>query len=222
MTRIIGISSLVILLVIKGCIGTDILNIAVVDPVIRMVDFPLQLQIGDSYQLQYEYRNSLGNPAVTTVEWLSSDVQIAKVSATGLLMGLAAGEVIISVVTGNVSDRVSVIVTQDETIGTFNSRSGSLMGQAGYRISGAFLIDQQESKTLLTITNAQIDNTAPGPVYYLGNSKSTVANALRLGVARSGSVNYELPDNVSVNTYDLLIVWCDPFNVLLGYGEFEN
>lgn len=215
-------SLLLVGILCQGCIGTDLLDVEITDPVLRISFFPTQLQVADSFQLQFEYRDSLGSPANRPIAWISSDTSVASINEQGLLIGLDTGQTIITAVVGNATDQVMIQVTKEETIVAVNSRTGSLMGRAGYRIMGNFTVSINDEKTILTIINAQIDNTAPGPVYYLGNSKSSIANALRLGVANSGDQTYELPENITITTYDLLIVWCDPFNVLLGYGEFKD
>ncbi|MDE0471638.1 MAG: DM13 domain-containing protein, partial [Ekhidna sp.] len=90
---------------------------------------------------------------------------------------------------------------------------------------GDFTINRnQDGDVILTVTNYQ--PAGPGPYFYLSNQNNSVANGLELGKAETGgniTINVsEIDNSVDLTTYNFLLVWCKPFNVRLGFGEFNN
>ena len=69
-----------------------------------------------------------------------------------------------------------------------------------------------------------------GPYFYLTNSTTNIANGLNLGDAGT-SGSYEINVSqiaadagvmVDLFSYDVLMVWYEPFGVRLGFGSFDN
>lgn len=218
---------IVLLLPILSCVGVDVLEIELLPERMLISSYPAKLQVGDTFQLDAIFFDSIGQPSRIDFQWTSSNEEVAIVLESGELIGLSRGEVEISVVhpnKPNLLDMVSVEVSAEETIVSDGVRQGTLQGIGGYDISGEFLMyqDSLTSELVLEIIGAEIDNTAPGPYYYLSNQTRAVSGGISFGVAPDGDSRYVLPDSLSLQSYDVLVVWCEPFGVSLGYGEFEN
>jgi hypothetical protein len=205
-----------------ACVGEDIAPISLIDSRVQITEYPEQLKVGESFMLKAEYFDSLGTPVTRNLTWTSSNNQLATVDSSGKLTAIDTGTVVIKVNVGSVSDSVSIMISKDETIVVVTMRSGTLMGRSGYKISGNFRVFREGDKVKLEVSNAQIDNSAPGPFYYLSNQQNSISGALSFGKASNGNATYELPAGTTVSTYNYLLVWCDPFNVLLGYGQLSN
>ncbi len=191
-----------------------------VDPEIKITSFAMFLDVGEEFQFEAEYFDEMGQvDADAMISWSSSNETILSITNQGLATGIASGSVTVEASFDGIRSSVEVNVQGEVT-----ERSGSLMG-TGYDISGNFSLAENENGDLiLTVTNYTPD--APGPYFYFTNQNNNVANGLELGDAdEAGSYEInisELDESVELSTYNVLMVWCKPFNVRLGYGEFED
>lgn len=218
------IYSLVLTSAFTCCVGVDVANIELLPQRLEITDYPSQLKIGESYQLKAIKIDSVGSPHMVNPIWTSSDETIASVDGQ-IVNGIAEGIIQLQARYNDLTTTVEIMVTQNETLsGNLLERTGILMGRSGYDITGGFRIfkDGDLDKVYLEFTDAMIDDNVPGPYYYLSNTTNSVTGGIMLGVAEDGDSIWELPSDVSVNTYNVVIVWCQPFGVTLGFGEFEN
>jgi hypothetical protein len=217
---------LIFLLVISltACVGVDVLDIILVPPRLEITSYPTQLQVGDSFQLQAIKFDSVGAPVNAEVVWTVSNSAFAGINEAGQLVGLSEGTVDLAASLGALQDQVTLNITASETKSSQTLRTGTLQGVGGYDITGDFKIyqDSLTGKVLLEFIEASIDNSTPGPYYYLSNTTNSVNGGLSLGPAGSGNSIYELDEGVTVNTYDAVVVWCEPFGVTLGFGDFDE
>lgn len=192
------------------------------DPILRMVQFAQFLTEEDEFTFRADYYDENGlvdeDAAIT---WSSSDGSILSVDENGLAVAHGPGTAAIRADFQNTSASMEITI---EAANNNAERSGSLMG-TGYSIEGDFTLSENEDGDLiLTITNYSPDG--PGPYFYLTNQSSNVANGLSLGDARtSGDITINVSDidsSVELNTYNFLMIWCEPFSVRLGFGEFDN
>jgi hypothetical protein len=212
-----------ILFIFVSCVGVDVEDIILLPKRLEITDYPVQLQEGEIYSLEATKFDSIGDTHIVSPTWTSSDPTKATISGN-TITGVSQGVVTLHAVYEDLSAEVSVTITADTTQENAKERAGILMGNGGYEMSGNFRIyeDDMTGETMLEFIDAMIDDGVPGPVYYLSNSTSSIADGVRLGEATSGSVSYNLGTDVTINTFSAVVIWCDPFNVLLGYGEFEN
>lgn len=218
---------LILLVPMLSCVGVDVLDIELFEERIQISTFPLQLQVGDSFQMEAVFFDSIGQPSSSGLVWSSSAPEVALISSAGELTGLAEGTTEVSVMNPkytDVSASMVIEVTQGETLVSSSIRTGSLQGVGGYAISGEFLMyeDSTSGDLMLDIIDAQIDNTAPGPFFYLSNLPNAVNGGISFGEAFNGNYQFILPDTLTVQSYDVLVVWCEPFGVTLGYGNFDE
>lgn len=208
---------------VYSCIQTDYQE--PLPETLRIVNLPNSAPVDTSFSLSYEYTDTNGNLVDTDATWSSSNEDILSITGNTASSHME-GSVTISVTSNGLSNQQEIIVTNsdDETpTPTENSRSGSLMG-TGYTISGDFILEEIDGDLILTITGYVPDG--PGPYFYLTNSETSLVNELQLGVAENaGDYTYnisELNAEATIDSYDYLMVWCEPFRVRLGIGEFNN
>ncbi len=210
-------------------------GIAVVDSVvIRVIDsvdpldealviqtFPTSLEVGQTFQMSASFFDSTGmeNSAVP-ITWSSNNPTIASITGSGLVEGLTVGSTTISASAQGLEDEVSISVTSTPMDIT---RTGLLEGR-GYDISGGFELFVENDSLYLEVTEASIDSNAPGPYFYLSNQDESVSGGINLGQSQNGdfviNITRDFP-SVELFTYDYFVVWCEPFRVTLGVGQFQ-
>lgn len=195
---------------------------SVFDEAIRIVVLTPTMKIGTQFQFEAEFFDSSGDVDVTVVsDWASSAPDIISINQNGLARALSEGEVTITAIANGKTNAVAVTAFS-ETTNTV--RSGSLEGR-GYNISGSFTLQVEDDQLILSFENASIDPNAPGPYYYLSNQERSVTGGVNLGKSENGtfSINVtEVSPETTINSYDYVIVWCEPFNVTLGLGSLSN
>lgn len=203
-------------------ISMDILEEEIsVDPTLTITSFAMFMEVGDNFQFEGLYIDDKGEiDESASIQWSSSNEAVLSIGTNGLGMALSDGVCSISASFDTLSASIEVVVEGNNTA----IRTGVLMG-TGYDISGSFVLESNsQGNIVLTINNYSPDG--PGPYFYLSNQSSTVANGLNLGAAGTAG-NYtinvsELDATAGINSYDYLVVWCQPFGVTLGFGELSN
>lgn len=192
-----------------------------VDPTLTISSFAMFMKVGESFQFEALYIDDRGEiNESASIQWSSSNEAVLSIGTNGLGMALSGGVCSISASFDTLSATIEVAVEDNDTA----IRTGTLMG-TGYDITGSFALESNSQGDLvLTINNYSPDG--PGPYFYLSNQSSTVANAINLGEAGTAG-NYtinvtEIDITVGINSYDYLVVWCQPFGVTLGFGELSN
>ena len=97
--------------------------------------------------------------------------------------------------------------------GSFKPRAHDVKGQA--------LLIQEGNKKILRFENFETIN-GPNLHIYLASDLSD-SDIIDLGTikATKGNVNYEIPDGIDTNKYNIVLVWCVPFRVLFSYAELQ-
>ena len=192
-----------------------------IDPSLRLLSFAQFLSVGEQFQFTADLLASDGTVDETAaISWSSSDASVLSLDENGLATANTSGSVVVTISSGELNKSLEVTIEGGEIA----ARSGSLMG-IGYDIEGDFTLEQDENGDfILTIMNYRPDG--PGPYFYFTNQNNNINNGLKLGVAgTAGNVTInvsQIDPNIEINTYNYLMVWCEPFNVRLGVGAFEN
>lgn len=97
-----------------------------------------------------------------------------------------------------------------------------LAGTAGvlrgsYGLQGTFTADNQG----VYINDDYNGNTAPGPVWYLSNSPNSIVGGMFLQDAPTSSGAHTMLTTQALD-YDYLVMWCEPFGVLIGFGQIPK
>lgn len=111
MKYIIGLS----LVFLSACVGTDLIDDPIVDPVLEVDQELVTLLKGESFQLTYTYLNEYGVEDETKPEWLIDDVTIASINADGNITALKAGQTKVKgVINNTISNDVLLSIVEDE------------------------------------------------------------------------------------------------------------
>lgn len=217
------LSILWLALLSTGCIGTDVVDVQLVDERLAIDTRLASLGLGDSYQFMAEYFNNMGEEEMATVNWSSSNESVISISNEGLAEAHMLGEATITAEYLGVEDRLTISAS-NETM-EITSRTGSFMGANNYSVNGDFNLSEENGQLLLTFESNFQASTGPGLFIYLSNSPNNIAGGLEVGPiqASRGEQVYQISlADASLNTYQYVLVWCKPFGVLFGRGQFDN
>jgi hypothetical protein len=187
---------------------------------VRITMFTQAMETGTTFRFEAQYYDTSGQPDNSVeISWDSSSTAVATVSSSGLVSALAAGSTTITAQAGGMSMSVVLEVTEPAP----RERTTVLRGSGGYNIQGDVTLQLENNVLSLVVENARKEG--PGPYYYLSNQLTNVNGGVKLGEAVNGNITINITDkfpNVNLDTYDYVIVWCEPFSVRLGYGELSN
>ena len=96
-------------------------------------------------------------------------------------------------------------------IGTFQSDA--------HPTSGTASILETNNTFVLRFENFKTDN-GPGLYVYI-SADLEASDYINLGMLKvtEGDFNYEIDSEIDLNTYNNVLIWCEPFSVLFGYAE---
>ncbi|MTI20947.1 hypothetical protein E1176_07930, partial [Fulvivirga sp. RKSG066] len=205
----------------SSCIGTDVIEELNQPEQLQITSAIMSIQVGDSVLFMADYFNQMGERDEVMVDWSSTDNAIISIDANGLARAHQEGEVLIFAMVNALKDSV-MISAGAETIAE-NARMATFQGKNNYTVEGdAFLEESESSLTLRFDSNFRASN-GPGLHVYLSNSAESVAGGVDLGSLKSntGAQTYTVPDDINLNTYNFIIIYCQPFNVPFGAGELN-
>ncbi len=101
--------------------------------------------------------------------------------------------------------------TLTPTTGPVGTLSGS------YGTGGSFTVTTDGIKFLGDWNGS----TAPGPVIFLSNSRTSISNGVNLGPAQKSKGAWDIGTTQALD-YEYLIIWCDPFSVYIGGGKIPK
>ncbi|MFK7952930.1 MAG: Ig domain-containing protein [Ekhidna sp.] len=224
-------SYLLILSALFGCIGDEILDDEV-SPKIRIINPIETMEVNTSYQFEYIFTDLIGDQAIpSSIIWQSSDMNILTVNSSGLAEATSLGQVeltVSAVLDEQMADTtIRFEVTMDQTTVKENERKGSIHPSSSYGLAGDFSMYEEGDEIVIEFDETYNFNGAPGPYLYLRNSATGVPGDTDYEIgfvsAKSGIHTYRIPKNeVDINEYTVLYYYCKPFEIRLGYGEFEN
>lgn len=221
MTRYLFLGSMLLLL--QSCIGTDILD---VEPIPERVVFTASLEaikVGEAFTFEATHFDEFGMETSNPISWSSSDAAIMTIGANGRALANREGIVMITARSGEAVNSIEVEVG-DETIGATTQRSGTMQGLSDYTVEGGFTLFEDQGGLILRLEDDFQASNGPGLYLYLATSATSVTGGVQLGPLEmnSGSQLYPVPDGPTLETYDFVIVYCQPFGVPFGFGEFDN
>ena len=91
-----------------------------------------------------------------------------------------------------------------------------------HEVSGKVVVLDNNGKRMLRFEDF---DTVNGPDLRIYLSEDTNAeNFIDLGAIKGtrGNINYEIPDNVDLEKYDKVLVWCRAFKVLFSHADLES
>lgn len=212
------------LIALSGCIGTDIVEEVEVPEAITITSSIDSLKVGDSFSFAADYFDNLGRRANRAIDWSSSDPDIISISSAGVANALSPGNVYIRARVDETVDSVKVN-SGEVTSMVENERSGMFQGLRSYMVTGMFTLSDEETTLELTFASNFQASNGPGLFVYLSNSSNSVNGGIELGPlqANSGMQTYTINKNdAQLYSYSHIVIYCKPFGVAFGFGEFDN
>ncbi|MCB0519046.1 MAG: Ig-like domain-containing protein [Lewinellaceae bacterium] len=212
----------------NSCIGDDVVD-DFVPPAVR-ITAPLDtLGVGKTWQFEAKFTNNIGAEEARPVAWSSSNLAVLGIDGTGLATGLSKGSAIVAAEV-ELGDGTTVkserpVTVADSTVipPVVMTLGGEIKSTSSYALKGSFEITESGSGILISIgSDYQASTALPGLYVYLGNNRSSIANAKELQQVAvfNGAHSYQV-DGVGLNDYQYLLYWCKPFNVKVGEGEIK-
>lgn len=220
-------SLLLVLPLLSGCIGDDILDDFV--PARLVITNAIDsLRVGETYQLEVNYFNNIGQAESRPVTWSSSNTSLVDISTGGLLTAKAVGQVSIIATAGDAADTIRVTSNQDVTSpppSNATTRRGTLRTTSSYALAGDFTLETSGERLVLRLaSNYATSDRLPGLYLYLTNNPNSVSGAFEVGMVTvfQGAHQYTLPPDIKLNDYNYLLYYCKPFRVKVGDGELKS
>jgi len=211
-------------LVYNACIGDDFIDDEI-EPVIKISNPINQIQIGSTYQFEYQYFNNIGqNVSIDDVIWSSTDENKLNIDASGLAMALEMGISSIRIEYTNSSstliDELEIEVTEMPVDDPDLTKSGVIKSTSSYVLEGTFKIETEGDNLNIEFENDYKASSAlPGLYVYFSNNPNTISNAFEIGrVTIFSGIHSYTAENVNINDYQYLLYFCKPFNVKVGDG----
>ena len=181
-----------------------------------------QIVAGETLQFSANALNIDGNlVSGKTFEWHSSDATIASISPDGLAVSHAPGIVEIRASTDGIESAPVILSIPGQ------SRSGFFINAPGtsYTVSGDVTLQENNTGSLeLKFADNFVSSSGPSLDVYLSSTNSINGQSLSLGSLEStaGAQIYQVPANVSLTTYNWVVIHCVPFNVTFGFAELNR
>ncbi|MEM6263393.1 MAG: DM13 domain-containing protein [Bacteroidota bacterium] len=181
---------------------------------------PMELAIGDSLQLEVELTSASGTAIFgRPVTWNSSDPNICSVNNNGLVIALANGTTQIRATSEDINSLpVSLMVGAPSL-----TRGGTFRGLNGYTVSGTATIERSADRNVVVFSNDFRTQNGPGLYVYISPNATNVSGGINLGnlQATSGTQTYPIPDNLDPESFDHVLVYCQPFRAPFGTAALE-
>lgn len=213
---------LAILLVLSGCIGTDVIDDEVAEKLV--IENPLtSLKVGETHQFSAKYFNNIGQEESAVFVWSSSDESVISIENTGLATALAPGTVTLNVLAEGITASLEV-TAGNETSGEVEQRTASLETVSSYPLSGDVTLKKGGNGLILEFAdNFNTTSALPGLYVYLSNNTNTINGALEVAkVAKfNGAQSYEITTTSDLFEYNIVLFYCKPFVVPVGNGKLN-
>ncbi len=171
------------------------------------------LAINETKKLSATALNINSQPiAAKTFVWLSSNPSIATVDATGLVTGKGFG-------LAKITASVDGITSMDYDITL--SKSGSFSSQTSYNAKGTVeLIEENGALSLLFKNDFSINRDVDFKIH-LAKSAKSITDGVNLGSLKkiSGEQKYIVPNNVKINDYTYVVIWCQSYNIFIDSAK---
>ena len=188
---------------------------------ITIIDFKPVLNVEETYTLVAQFFDTSGVlSTTTTIHWSSTNEAVVSIDQNGVATAKSVGMATIKASAGlqPVESEMEVTVIQP------SERQVNLQGNGGYNISGTGVLRKNsEGNLILELKGVVV--SGPGPYFYLSNHSKNINNGINLGKSSNGDFEFDITSidpNATINSYDYLVVWCKPYGITLGFGQFDN
>ncbi len=166
------------------------------------------------------FNSSRVSVTAQSVLWEIDNDSLASINNEGRVTTLMPGIVQITAIADGISSTpVNLEIFPESRTGTFRAAEGT-----SYTVQGGVTLEAIAGGKL-QIRFAENFQSSNGPDLnvYLSTDDSINSASINLGNLQStrGAQIYTVPDNVSMSTYDFVIIHCLPFNVTFGYAPLR-
>ncbi len=175
---------------------------------------------GETLQFEARALGNSGQVIAATVEWAVSDESILEIDQNGKVSTLKEGEAsVYAMVDGIMSNLCVVTVTRE-------SRKAVFTGNRSYEVSGCGVLKMDNGDLILELSeDFEISSFGAGLVLYLSNQPLNISGGLEVAdLTQNGPRTFNVtavnPD-VTLFSFDHIIVHCQPFNIPFGTGELN-
>lgn len=227
------IFGLLIALSTVACVREDIIDDEQPEAVRITTSIPSAIAVDGTINLEAIFINKAGARETRPIIWTSSEPEVIEVTREGLARALKAGSSVVSAAleeTAEVLDSVTITVVDDSmppppappVSQEIVIKNGTLSGD--YDLSGSFTIREKDGKQRVVFEDDFFMTSIPAPYIYLSNSTAVVDDAVNLGRINqlTGTSSYEIPEDVNVNEFQFVFLWCEAFSIPIGSGEIQN
>ena len=107
-----------------------------------------------------------------------------------------------------------------------SSRSGSLSGRQGYKVSGSVQVTKEGGKTQVVLGSDYVFDPAKNPpdIKIGFGSGETYANGSKIHDAltvKKGAASFEVPASIDTDSFDELYIYCEQFSVILAVAPLN-
>ena len=225
--------SLLLAVLVQGCIGTDIVD-DFVEPRISATNQVEALLVGDSYLYQASFFDNTGVERPASFQWSSSDQQVLLINGEGLAMAVAPGVTTITYSANDLSENFTVTVFDPQQVDEDSlrmqqeqtqsgDRTAELVTVSSYLLEGTAVLTVDDGLILELLDDFRTTDALPGLYLYLTNNTRSVSNAVEIGevTMATGAQSYVVPAGVELQDFSYVLFYCKPFRVPVGEGKFE-
>lgn len=228
MTKLLSIL-LFSICIFYACVGDDYID-DMVEPSLKITNALKSIAKDTSFQLEYSFTNNIGLNEDISIDWSSSEMDIASINSDGVLHGISNGITIISLDAQyqgeNLQDTIHLSVSEETIeVPQEDNRKGSLSASSFYDLEGDFILEKVGNTLILNFdNNYNADTGLPGLYVYLTNNPNSVNGAFVIGPVEtfSGSHSYEIDEDIDLFEYSHVLYFCKPFNVKVGDGSLSE
>ncbi len=221
---------------LTSCIGTDLVDDTLVDPIIEIAPRIDSIPVGETQQFIATYYNQLGDPVDTTITWTSTNTNSITINADGLATSIDTGSVTIIAAVGAVTD--SLVLNTKGVTNQVLSRTGSFIdGVSPYKASGMATLEEVNGELIVSFSSDFQMTSGPGIYVFLGRSNTGTFNftpggneidnlSAQLTQNRitnfDGARQYTVPAGIDINDYDHVVLYCITVGGVFGSAELNN
>lgn len=140
------------------------------------------------------------------------------------LLPLIASSFILAGCSGDMLTDIDTSQQQEEVVNNATFRSGSWEPLNGKQTMGTVnLLTLEDGMLQVAFSEDFSLSDGPGLFVYLSNGETPSTDFINLGdfISPTGAQFYQVPDDVTLDSYTHVLVHCEPYNVTFAFAELR-